>query len=201
MQLSFSNIKISKPEKSIGNLLKSIKDIKYKNPYFIEIIDYAMSLLKQEDLDFKIEVLISLFKEGKMATELIEEFEKSSRLLRALYDLTSIGLISDKKIGFKIPGKYPENKYNFDLKMFIYKMRKNLINKKQILLNENELFENEILFQCQYCKNTYNYIDAMALNFKCCDKFLGELNKDSILEEISEKINTIDTKLEVLNKL
>ncbi|MHA1230646.1 MAG: hypothetical protein ACTSRP_12115 [Candidatus Helarchaeota archaeon] len=201
MELNYSDINISKPDKSIANFLK-IKNNRYKkNQYLIELIDYGMSLLRQDDIELKINLLASLIENKKSLTQLTEEFGKSSNLLRAIYELLSTGFISQTSFSSTSPGNYKENEYVFDIKKLTFKLRKNLTEKKQILQKEKELFENKFLFCCEKCKKTYDYIEAISNNFRCCSTSLKELNKTPILDEINKKIELINEKLAILEKI
>ncbi|MHA1752503.1 MAG: hypothetical protein ACTSYZ_09050 [Candidatus Helarchaeota archaeon] len=201
MELNFSTINIQKPRKSIGGFLKS-KNNKYgKNQYLIDLIDYGMSLLRQEDIDLKIDILTSLIEENKNLNQLMDEFGKSSNLLRAIYELVSFGFINQKTFSDKLVSSYPDNEYEFNLDKLMYKIHKNLIKKKSILINEKKLFENEVLFQCKSCNKTYNYVEAIAINFVCCNNLINELKKEPIIAEIDKKIDLINKKLDELTKI
>ncbi|MHA1268296.1 MAG: hypothetical protein ACTSPY_00795 [Candidatus Helarchaeota archaeon] len=196
MELNFSSINIPEPIKSIREFLKD-----KKNPYLIEMIDYGLSLLKPEDFDLKMDLIARLIKMDKKMTQLIEEFGKSSSLLRSIYDLISVGFITQKNYSSGIPGIYLDNILRFDLKKLRYKLQKDLIDKKTVLEQEKMILEDKLLFICDKCEKTYDYIEAISINFACCNGFIIELNNDTIINEINQKIQKINAKLKILDKI
>lgn len=195
MELDFHNIEMNKPSISINTHIKSRNNKKLGNNNFIEIIDYGMSLLNQENIDLKMELFLSLFQKSKNFAQLIEEFGNTPNLLKGLYELTSFGFIIQKNLANKIQNKYEECEYVFNQDKFIFKIRQNLGIKKRILEDAKALFEKEILFQCQKCNITYDYVQAITNKFKCCEQDLAELGKDNILNEINKKLVIIEDTL------
>jgi len=202
MQLNFPLIKIKKPAISISSHL-SANHIKKKifNTAFLEIIDYAISLLKEDDLDLKIKILVSVIEKNKNVDQLIEEFGKSTNLLKSIYELVSLGLIIERRFWASAPNVYQNHEYNFDVDRFIFRIRKNLVEKRQILTQEKKLFENEILFTCNNCQTTYEYGDAINGDFYCCGNRIQAMMKTDAINEIDEKLEIINKKLNLLNKL
>ncbi|MBD3228899.1 MAG: hypothetical protein GF329_11990 [Candidatus Lokiarchaeota archaeon] len=202
MELNFQNIHICEPSESIITQLEStISGKNGRKEDLIEIISYGMSLLKKDDLDLKLKILISLYQNNKRLTQLIEEFGKKSDILRAIYELVSFGFLSEKNLEDKPSGYYKNYEYFFSHDRYIYKISKILKQNRRILESEKTLLENEILFQCKKCNKTYNYIAAMTNNFCCCEKNMIELNKNNLLIEINKKIDQIDSKLEIVENL
>jgi transcription initiation factor IIE alpha subunit len=200
MELNYSEIEIGKSPETVMNVLKTfIKKGNDSEEKLIEIFDYGISLLRKEDLDLKLELLRILFDSHKKLEQLMEEFGKSSDLLKALYELTSMGFISQKSFHDNSP-YYREHEYFFEREKFFYKIRKNLEEKKSILESEKEIIQTNFLFKCDVCNKLYNYIEAINNNFMCCGR-IHELNQSMMISEIDFKINLIDTKLKILDRI
>ncbi|TFG05675.1 MAG: hypothetical protein EU536_01425 [Promethearchaeota archaeon] len=160
---------------------------------FIDVLDYGLTLLSEDHLELKREIISLLIKKTRTLEKLMELGTKHA-VQSSLYDLEQEGFITRHV-------KENVYSYEFNRKKILFKIRKDLeMNYGDLQAQKKFHTLNDCLFTCNSCHKLYDYAKAMENGFLCCNNRVTSFDSSAIMQEIDEKMSFIAQKLNSLTK-
>jgi len=164
---------------------------------FISILDYALSLLSNEHLELKKQMLSLLIKKSRTLDKLMELGTKHA-VQSSLYDLEHEGFITRRIKSEKDQNIYY---YVFNRTKMLYKIQRDLEEKYRKMNEIMEYYTSNYLFYCHHCNRLYDYTGAMENAFNCCNDRMKSFDSSEIVKKIAKNMAYIKEKLEALSKI
>ncbi len=165
---------------------------------FINILDYGLSLLSDDNIQLKKHMLTLLIKKSPRTLEKLMELGTKHAVQSSLYDLEHEGFINRKIKNEKDTNIYY---YNFNRTKLLYKIQKDLEENYEKMKEQRNFYTSQYLFYCNQCNKLYDYAEAMESAFNCCGITMKSFDATDNVQILDDNIAYIEDKLKSLSRI